>query len=85
MIDAIALKTGESRSEIKRILEAFMDVTGETLAEGKEVDLDGFGIFYTEFAPARLLQDLETKEIVRQGKKRSPRFKAGSELSAKVN
>ena len=85
MIDAIALSTGESRSEIKRILEAFMDITAQTLANNQEVDLGGFGTFYTEFVPARILQDLETQEIIRQGKKKRPKFKAGSELSAKVN
>lgn len=85
LIRAIAAKTGQSLKEVKKTLEAFTDTVGNTLAKGDRVRLIGFGTFSLQVVPPRTLRNPQTGQPIKVGKKKKVRFKAGAELSSKVN
>ena len=81
LISALADKTGKPQTEVKRFLEAFT----ETLSKGDKVTLIGFGTFDVQNVPARTGRNPRTGEPLKIKAKKKPRFKAGAELSGKVN
>lgn len=85
LIHAIACKTGQSLKEVKKMLDAFTDTVGDTLAQDEKVRLIGFGTFSVVAVPARTVRNPQTGQPMRVDKKKKVRFKAGSELSGKVN
>lgn len=85
LINAIACKTGKSKTDIKRILDVFMDVVGDTLADGDWVRLTGFGTFFVQVQSARMGRNPRTGERIKIEKKKKPKFKPGAELSGKIN
>ncbi len=85
LVDAIAEKSGLSKVDSKKALEAFVDVTGEALKSGDRVALVGFGSFSVADRPARTGRNPQSgKEIVIPAKK-IVKFKPGSELGDSVN
>lgn len=53
LIEYAAERTGVSRKETTAVVEAVLEYTADTLAEGGEVRLHGFGSFTTTKRPAR--------------------------------
>ena len=85
LVDAIAEKSGLSKVDSKKALEAFVEVTGSALKGGDRVALVGFGSFSVSERPARTGRNPQSgKEIVIQAKK-IVKFKPGSELGDSVN
>ena len=85
LISALADKTGKPQTEIKRFLEAFTETVTETLSKGDKVTLIGFGTWDVQDVPARTGRNPRTGEPLKIKAKKKPRFKAGAELSGKVN
>ncbi|MBP8850164.1 MAG: HU family DNA-binding protein [Breznakibacter sp.] len=85
LVDAIAEKSGLSKVDSKKALEAFVEVTGSALKGGDRVALVGFGSFSVSERPARTGRNPQSgKEIVIPAKK-IVKFKPGSELGDSVN
>lgn len=85
LIRAIAHKTKKPQADVKQILNAFTEVVGDELADGGTVQITKFGTFsVTEYAE-RLGRNPRTGEMITIQAKKKPKFKAGSELSEKVN
>ena len=53
LVEAIAAKSGLTKADSSRALEAFMDVVGETLKKGDKITLTGFGSFGVSRREAR--------------------------------
>jgi len=85
LISALAEKTGKSQKEAKAFLEAFTETVTETLSKGDKVTLIGFGTFDVQQTKARTGRNPQTGKPIQIKAKKRPRFKAGSELSSKVN
>lgn len=85
LVNAIACRTGKSKKDIKRILDVFMDITGDTLADGEIVRLIGFGTFSVVKLPARIGRNPRTGEKINIKARRKVKFKAGADLATKVN
>jgi len=85
LISALASKTGKPQTEAKAFLEAFTETVTETLSKGDKVTLIGFGTFDVQHVPARTGRNPSTGEPLKIKAKKKPRFKAGTELSDKVN
>lgn len=84
LIEAMAEKAQISKGDAKKALEAFIEVTAETLKNDK-IALVGFGSFsVTERAARTGRNPLTGKEITIEAKK-VVKFKAGSELEDKIN
>ncbi len=84
LVDAIAEKAQLSKVDAKKALDAFIEVTAETLKNDK-ISLVGFGSFSVAERGARTGRNPQTgKEITIEAKK-VVKFKAGSELNDKIN
>ena len=84
LIDAIASKAGLSKADAKKALDAFVDTTSDALKKGDRVALVGFGSFSVSERGARTGRNPQTGQPIKIAAKKVVKFKAGSELAAKV-
>jgi Bacterial nucleoid DNA-binding protein len=81
LINAIAEKSGLSKVDSKKALEAFMEsVAGEVKGGGK-VALVGFGTFSVTQKAARKGINPRTKAVINIPAKKAVKFKAGADLA----
>ena len=81
LIEAIAAKSGLTKADSSRALEAFMSTVAETLKKGDKISLTGFGTFGT----TREGRNPRTGAVVKIAARKSVSFKAGSKLKEAVN
>ena len=84
LIGAIAEKSGLTKKDSEKALNATVDVITDALAAGDRVQLIGFGIFDIKDRPARTGRNPKTKEPIDIPASRSPQFKAGKSLKDAV-
>ena len=84
LIEAMASNAKISKADAKRALDAFIDTTSKALKKGDRVALVGFGSFSVSKRAARKGRNPQTGKEIQIKAKNVVRFKAGSELSAKV-
>ncbi len=85
LIDAMATDAGLSKADAKRALDGFISATGGALKKGDRISLVGFGSFSVSHRAARTGRNPQTGKEIQIATKNVVRFKAGSELSGKVN
>ena len=85
LVSALAHKTGKTQVEAKVFLDAFTEIVSETLSKGDKVTLIGFGTFDVQQTKARTGRNPQTGAVLQIKAKKKPRFKAGSDLTEKVN
>lgn len=84
LIDAMASGSGLSKADAKKALDAFIDATGNALANGDRIALVGFGSFGISERSARTGRNPQTGKEINIPAKKVVKFKAGAELAAKV-
>lgn len=85
LIEAMAAKSGLTKADSSRALEAFMSTVAETLKKGDKISLTGFGTFGTTKRAAREGRNPRTGAVVKIAARKSVSFKAGSKLKEAVN
>lgn len=85
LIDAIASNADLSKADAKRALDGFVAATSDALKKGDRISLVGFGSFSISNRAARTGRNPQTGKEIQIAAKNVVRFKAGSELSGKVN
>lgn len=85
LIQVLATKTNISEKECGQVLGAFLDTVTETLVNGDQVKLVGFGSFSTRISKARIGRNPKTGDPVSIEEKRVPKFKPGKTLKDQVN
>jgi len=85
LIDAMASNAGLSKADAKRALDGFVDATTSALKKGDRISLVGFGSFSVSNRAARTGRNPQTGKEIQIAAKNVVRFKAGSDLSTKVN
>ena len=70
--------------DAKKALDAFINVTGETLKAGDKIALIGFGSFAVAKKPGRTGRNPRTGASIKIAAKNVVKFKAGAELNALV-
>ena len=85
LIDAMAHKSGLSKADAKRALDAFTAATGNALGNGERVALVGFGSFSVTERSARKGRNPRTGAEINIAAKKVVKFKAGAELSGELN
>lgn len=85
LVEAIAAKSGLTKADSSRALEAFMETVGETLKKGDKITLTGFGSFGVSKRAAREGRNPKTGLPVKIAARNSVSFKAGSKLKEVVN
>lgn len=71
--------------DIERIVSTIFDEIAEALADGKRVELRGFGAFSVKDRDARLGRNPRTGDTVQVDAKRVPFFKTGKQLRERLN
>ena len=71
--------------DVERIVATIFNEITNSLAEGKRVELRGFGAFSVQKRKERVGRNPRTGEAVMVNAKQIPRFKTGKELRLKLN
>ncbi|MDR0333388.1 MAG: HU family DNA-binding protein [Dysgonamonadaceae bacterium] len=81
LISAVAEKSGLSKVDAKKALDATLEVIAGEVKKGEKVVLVGFGTFSVSERSARQGINPRTKEAIKIPAKKTAKFKAGAELS----
>jgi DNA-binding protein HU-beta len=81
LIDAISAKSGLTKADAKKALDAFIESTSEALKSGDRVALVGFGSFSVSKRGARTGRNPQSGAEIKIEAKSVVKFKAGSELA----
>lgn len=84
LIEKIAEKSGLTKVDSKKALEAALDSIKEALAADDKVALIGFGTFSVVTRAARQGMNPSKKEKIQIPEKKVAKFKAGAELSEAI-
>ena len=84
LIAAVAAKTGMTKKDAERVINATFETVTESLVKGDKVQVSGFGIFEVKAREARVGRNPRTKETIEIPATRLPAFKASSALKATV-
>ena len=85
LIEAIAERAEFTKKDTEAFLQAFVDVIEDAVAEGKKVQLIGFGSFEPRERAEREGRNPKTGEVIKIPASTVPVFKAGKEFKEKVN
>jgi DNA-binding protein HU-beta len=81
LIDAISAKSGLTKADAKKALDAFIESTSEALKSGDRVALVGFGSFSVSKRGARTGRNPQSGAEIKIEAKSVVKFKPGSELA----
>lgn len=85
LVDAMASNSGLTKADSKKALEGFITATETALKKGDKLSLVGFGSFSISARAARTGRNPQTGKEIQIAAKNVVKFKAGAELSGKVN
>ncbi|ALI32877.1 HU family DNA-binding protein [Weissella cibaria] len=85
LIDLVAAKTGQAKSETTKTVNALLDVIKDQLAQGEKVALVGFGTFEVRERAARKGRNPQTGAEIEIAAAKAPAFKAGKDFKEAVN
>ncbi len=85
LVEAVAEKTGLTKSDSSRAIDAVFTTITEALTKGDKVPLVGFGTFAVSERSAREARNPRTGEKLSIPARVVPTFKAGSALKDAVN
>ena len=71
--------------DVERIVNTIFNEITQSLADGRRVELRGFGAFSVQHRKKRIGRNPRTGESVNVDEKFIPRFKTGKELRLKLN
>ncbi len=80
LIASVAEKSGLTKKDAERVINATFETITASLAEGNKVQLSGFGIFEVKTREARVGRNPRTKETIQIPASRQPAFKASKAL-----
>jgi DNA-binding protein HU-beta len=84
-VDRIASKTGLSRKDASKAVDAFLETITDTLKQGQDVTFTGFGKFSTQRRAARQgVNPRDPSQKVTIPAATVPKFSAGSSLKSAV-
>ncbi|MBI9064089.1 MAG: HU family DNA-binding protein [Marinilabiliaceae bacterium] len=85
LVSAIAEKAGISKVDAEKAVNAFVEVSKETLAKKESIQLIGFGTFSVSERSARTGRNPQTGKEIQIAAKNVAKFKAGKALDESVN
>ncbi len=84
LIAAVAAKTGLTKKDAEKVVNATIDSITESLVKGDKVNVSGFGIFEVKAREARVGRNPRTKETIEIPATKLPAFKASKTLKDAV-
>lgn len=85
LVDRIANENGMQRTQVKKVLQDFLDQIVDELGEGNRIEFRDFGVFEVKHRAARTAQNPKTLERVPVAAKRSVRFKPGRRMRVEMD
>ena len=83
-IASVAQKSGLSKKDVQKVVDAALEVITETLKKGEEVSFIGFGTFTTTMRSEREARVPGTDKVVKVPAARVVKFKVGKKLKDAV-
>ena len=80
LVAAVAEKSGVTKKDAERVVNAAFETITAELAKGEKVQLSGFGIFEVKAREARVGRNPRTKEAIEIPASKAPVFKASKAL-----
>jgi len=71
--------------DVERIVSTVLDGICDALAQGKRVEMRGFGVFSVKVRASRTGRNPRTGQAVDVSEKRAPFFRTGKELRERLN
>ena len=84
LIAAVAEKTGLTKKDAERVINATVETITQSLVAGEKVAISGFGGFEVKAREARVGRNPRTKETIQIPATRLPAFKAAKALKDAV-
>lgn len=84
LIASVAEKSGITKKDAERVVNAALDTITAELIAGNKVQLSGFGIFEVKEREARVGRNPRTKEAIEIPASKQPVFKASKVLKDTV-
>ncbi|HAZ28005.1 TPA: hypothetical protein DCY65_00050 [Candidatus Acetothermia bacterium] len=84
LVDRIAQRTGLTKKDARKALDATIDIATDTIAAGEEVLLTGFGKFEVRTRKRSQRINPQTQRRIMVPEKVVPAFKAGKSLKTLV-
>ena len=84
LVDAVSEKSGLTKVDSKKAIDAVIDAVKEALKKGDKVSLVGFATLSVAERAARTGVNPQTKKPIKIEAKKIVKFKAGAELSDAV-
>lgn len=85
LVEELAKKTKMKKTEVEKVLNAFIETTEECIGRNEELVIIGFGKFYVKEQKERKGRNPKTGEEIDIPAKRKAAFKAGIALNDKAN
>lgn len=84
IVEDIALRTGLTKKEVSEAVELFLKHIGQALADGRHLEIRGFGTFKVKERKARMARNPRTGEAVPVPARKVPVFKVSKMLKDRV-
>ena len=84
LIAAVAEKTGMTKKDAERVINATFEAVTASLVKGEKVAVSGFGNFEVKAREARVGRNPRTKETIQIPATKLPAFKAAKALKDAV-
>ena len=83
-ITSVAEKSGLSKTDAKKAVDAFIETVSDEMKAGGKVSLLGFGSFSVTEKAARKGVNPKTKQPIEIAARKAVKFKASAELNDKI-
>jgi integration host factor subunit beta len=80
LVDRVTAATGLTKRDVAVVVDRFIDAVGAALANGKHIEIRGFGSFKVKSRRARTARNPRTGATVEVPEKLVPYFKVSKEL-----
>ena len=85
LVAVVAEKTGMTKKDAERVVNATVDTIIQNLSKGEKVQISGFGNFEVKAREARVGRNPRTKEAIEIPATRLPVFKASKVLKDTIS
>jgi nucleoid DNA-binding protein len=84
LIAEVATVTGLTQADTKVVVEELLETIAQIMQDGKNIEIRGFGTFYTKVRKPRPARNPKTGDVVPLYRRVVPLFKYSSEMKKRI-